>query len=147
MAYDPNNLFMRIIRGEIPCVKVYEDADVIAFMDIMPQSPGHALVVPKVAGENLLDTPPASVAAAMRVVQRLAQAAAQAFDCPGVMLAQFSGEAAGQTVFHLHFHVIPRWPDASFRAHAREKAEPAQLEAQAARLRAALAALAAQGPA
>jgi histidine triad (HIT) family protein len=139
MAYDPDNLFMRIIRGELPCVKVYEDADVLAFMDIMPQSEGHALVVPKVAGENLLDTPAASVAAAMTVVQRLAQAAPQAFGCPGVMVAQFNGAAAGQTVFHLHFHVIPRWPDRPYGAHAQRKAEPVDLTTQAAKLQTALA--------
>lgn len=139
MAYDPDNLFMRIIRGELPCVKVYEDADVLAFMDIMPQSEGHALVVPKVAGENLLDTPAASVAAAMTVVQRLAQAAPQAFGCPGVMVAQFNGAAAGQTVFHLHFHVIPRWPDRPYGVHAQRKADPADLAAHAAKLQTALA--------
>ncbi|MEY4376104.1 MAG: hypothetical protein RJB26_654 [Pseudomonadota bacterium] len=139
MAYDPNNLFMRIIRGELPCVKVYEDADVLAFMDIMPQSEGHTLVVPKVAGENLLDTPPASIAAAMAVVQRLAQAAPQAFGCPGVMVAQFNGPAAGQTVFHLHFHIIPRWLDRPFGAHAQRKADPEVLAAHAAKLQQALA--------
>lgn len=138
MAYDPNNLFMRIIRGELPCVKVHEDANVLAFMDIMPQSEGHTLVVPKVAGENLLDTPAASVAAAMVVVQRLARAAPQAFGCPGVMVAQFNGAAAGQTVFHLHFHVIPRWPDRPFGVHAQRQAAPEVLAANAAKLRAAL---------
>lgn len=139
MAYDPNNLFMRIIRGELPCVKVYEDADVLAFMDIMPQSEGHTLVVPKVAGENLLDTPASSVAAAVAVVQRLAQAAPQAFGCPGVMVAQFNGAAAGQTVFHLHFHVIPRWLDRPYGAHAQRREDPAVLAANAAKLQTALA--------
>ena len=138
MAYDPNNLFMRIIRGELPCVKVYEDADVLAFMDIMPQSEGHTLVVPKVAGENLLDTPPASVAAAMVIVQRLVQAAPQAFGCPGVMVAQFNGAAAGQTVFHLHFHVVPRHAGLDLRFHARDMADHKVLAEHAARVRAAL---------
>ncbi len=138
MAYDPDNLFMRIIRNELPCVKVYEDDHVIAFMDIMPQSEGHTLVVPKVAGENLLDTPPASIAAAMQVVQRLARAAHAAFGCPGVMVAQFNGAAAGQTVFHLHFHVIPRWTDRPDGAHGRHRADPATLEAQASQWREAL---------
>ena len=141
MAYDPNNLFMRIIRGELPCVKVYEDADVLAFMDIMPQSEGHTLVVPKVAGENLLDTPPASVTAAMVIVQRLVQAAPQAFGCPGVMVAQFNGAAAGQTVFHLHFHVIPRWPDRAYGGHAQRKADTDALAANVAKWQKALAAL------
>ena len=141
MAYDPNNLFMRIIRGELPCVKVYEDADVLAFMDIMPQSEGHTLVVPKVAGENLLDTPPASVTAAMVIVQRLVQAAPQAFGCPGVMVAQFNGAAAGQTVFHLHVHVIPRWPDRAYGGHAQRKADTDALAANVAKWQKALAAL------
>ena len=139
MAYDPDNLFMRIIRGELPCVKVHEDADVLAFMDIMPQSEGHTLVVPKVAGENLVDTPLASVTAAVAVVQRIAKAAPRAFGCPGVMVAQFNGAAAGQTVYHLHFHVIPRWLDRPFGMHARDRADPADLEAAAAKLRRALA--------
>lgn len=139
MAYDPDNLFMRIIRGELPCVKIHEDADVLAFMDIMPQSEGHTLVVPKVAGENLTDTPLASVTAAVAVVQRIARAAPRAFGCPGVMVAQFNGAAAGQTVYHLHFHVIPRWLDRPFGMHARDRAEPAHLEAAAAKLRQALA--------
>ena len=138
MAYDPDNLFMRIIRGELPCVKVYENEQVLAFMDIMPQSEGHTLVVPKVAGESLLDTPLASVEAAVAVVQRLAQAAPRAFGCPGVMVAQFNGAAAGQTVYHLHFHVIPRWLDRPFGGHARDRADPAGLEAAARKLRAAL---------
>ena len=140
MAYDPDNLFMRIIRGELPCVKVYEDEDVLAFMDIMPQSEGHTLVVPKVAGESLMDTPPASVAASVAVVQRIATAARQAFGCPGVMVAQFNGAAAGQTVYHLHFHVIPRWLDRPFAMHARDRADPVDLESAARKLRAALAA-------
>ena len=140
MAYDPNNIFARIVRGEIPCVRVYEDADTLAFMDLMPQSDGHTLVIPKVAGENLLDTPPGSVAAAIRTTQHVARAVKQAFEVPGLIITQFNGTAAGQTVFHLHFHVIPVYAAGSLRLHARAQADASTLEAHAARIRAVLAA-------
>ena len=117
MAYDPDNIFARIVRGEIPCVRVHEDADTLAFMDLMPQSEGHTLVVPKVAGENLMDTPPDSLAAAILTTQRIARAVRAAFGPAGLIITQFNGPAAGQTVFHLHFHLIPRWIDAPPRAH------------------------------
>jgi histidine triad (HIT) family protein len=139
MAYDANNLFARIVRGEIPCVRVHEDAETLAFMDIMPQSPGHTLIVPKIAGENILDSPPASVAAAIRTTQRVARAVRRAFDCSGLIVTQFNGTSAGQTVFHLHFHVIPVYTDSGLRGHARTKAEPAVLEEHAARIRIAMA--------
>jgi histidine triad (HIT) family protein len=139
MAYDPQNVFARIVRGEIPCVRVYEDVDTLAFMDLMPQSEGHTLVVPKLAGENLLDTPPESVAAAIRSTQRIARAVKSAFGPPGLIVTQFNGPVAGQTVFHLHFHVIPVYSAGGLRLHAREKADAAVLEANAARIRAALA--------
>jgi histidine triad (HIT) family protein len=139
MAYDPSNIFARIVRGEIPCVRVHEDADTLAFMDLMPQSEGHALVIPKVAGESLLDTPPDAVAAAIRTTQRVAQAINAAFAPQGVVVTQFNGPAAGQTVFHLHFHVIPVYGAGGLRLHAREKADPDVLETNAARIRAALA--------
>lgn len=139
MAYDPNNIFAKIVRGEIPCIRLYDDADTLAFMDIMPQSPGHCLVIPKVAGENLLDTPAASLAAAISTTQRLARAAQAALGASGVIVTQFNGPAAGQTVFHLHFHVIPVYgAGGGLKLHAREKADPAVLEEQAARIRAAL---------
>ncbi len=138
MAYDPTNIFARIVRGEIPCVRVYEDADTLAFMDLMPQSEGHTLVIPKVAGENLFDTPPGSVAAAILSTQRVARAVKAAFSPPGLIVTQFNGPAAGQTVFHLHFHVIPVYSAGGLRLHAREKADAATLEAHAARIRAAL---------
>ena len=138
MAYDPNNLFARIARGEIPCARVHEDDDTLAFMDIMPQADGHTLVIPKLAGENLFDTPPASVAAAIRTTQRVARAVRSAFDAPALVVTQFNGPLAGQTVFHLHFHIIPVYAAGNWRAHARTKADPAVLEAQALRIRAAL---------
>lgn len=139
MPYDPNNVFARMVRGEIPCIKVYEDEHTLAFMDIMPQSDGHTLVIPKVAGENLMDTPPASAAAAIVVTQRVARAVQSALGAPGIIVTQFNGSTAGQTVFHLHFHVIPVHQPGQLRMHARDKADPAKLEAQAAKIRAALA--------
>lgn len=139
MAYDPDNLFARMVRGQIPCIRVHEDAHTLAFMDIMPQADGHTLVIPKLAGENLLDTPPESVAAAILTTQRVALAVREAFQPGGVIVTQFNGATAGQTVFHLHFHVIPVYQPGQLRLHAREKADPAVLEAQAVQLRAVLA--------
>ena len=138
MAYDANNIFARMVRGEIPCIKVYEDAETLAFMDIMPQSDGHTLVIPKLAGENLFDSPPGAVLAAMRTTQRVARAVARAFDAPGMIITQFNGPVSGQTVFHLHFHIIPAYASGTRRAHARERVEGAVLESQAVRIRAAL---------
>ncbi len=138
MAYDKDNIFARIVRGEIPCHKVYEDAETLAFMDIMPQAEGHTLVVPKAAGEDLFTTPPESVAAAIRTTQKVARAIKKAFSPPGVMIAQLNGPAAGQSVFHLHFHVIPRYVGKDLSIHAADPAEPAALAAHAARIRAAL---------
>ena len=140
MAYDANNIFARMVRGEIPCIRVYEDAETLAFMDIMPQTDGHTLVVPKVAGENICDTPPDSVVAAIRATQRIARAVQRAFAPPGLIVKQFNGPAAGQTVLHLHFHVVPVYAAGVSRPHARDKADPAVLEQHAARIRAALAA-------
>lgn len=138
MAYDPNNIFARIVRGELPCHRVYEDADTLVFMDLMPQAPGHTLIIPKLAGENLLDTPPESVAAAMRVTQRVARAVKKAFDAKGIVITQFNGAAAGQTVFHLHFHVIPVYSSGGIGIHARSMEEAAVLADQAEKVRVAL---------
>jgi histidine triad (HIT) family protein len=138
MAYDADNIFARMVRGEIPCVRVYEDADTLAFMDIMPQSQGHTLVIPKVAGENIYDSPPASLAAAIRTTQRVARAVQSAFNAPGLVITQFNGPLAGQTVFHLHFHIVPVYAAGGVRPHAREKADPTTLEAHAERIRTAL---------
>lgn len=137
MAYDPNNIFARIVRGEIPCHKVYEDADTLAFMDIMPQSAGHTLVVPKAAGEDVFSTPPEAVAAAVRTAQKVARAVNKAFSPPGIMIAQLNGPAAGQSVFHLHFHIIPRYAGKDLGIHAANPADPAVLAEHAARIRAA----------
>ena len=140
MAYDSNNIFARMVRGEIPCIRVHEDAETLAFMDIMPQADGHTLVVPKLAGENIFETPPDSVTAAIRTTQRVARAVQKAFAPPGLIITQFNGPTAGQTVFHLHFHIVPVYTPGDRRPHARDKADPAVLEAHAARIRTALAA-------
>jgi histidine triad (HIT) family protein len=138
MAYDNGNVFARILRGEIPAHTVYEDENVLAFMDVMPQADGHTLVIPKTAAENLFDVPPAVLSATMLATQRVGRAVREAFAAPGVMLVQFNGSAAGQTVFHLHFHIIPRHAGAELRFHARGMADPAVLAAHAERVRAAL---------
>jgi histidine triad (HIT) family protein len=139
MAYDPNNVFARIVRGELPAHRVYEDSQTLAFMDLMPQADGHTLVIPKHAGEGLLDTPPESLAAAITTVQRVADAVSRAFAPQGIVLTQFNGSAAGQTVFHLHFHIIPVYAGGSMLTHARTPAPQAQLVEHAERIRAALA--------
>jgi len=138
MAYDPSNPFARIVRGELPSIRVYEDEHTLAIMDIMPQSDGHVLVIPKRAGENLFDSPADSLGHALLVAQRVGRAVRQAMNAPGLVLTQFNGSIAGQTVFHLHFHLIPVYSAGTWRIHAREKADPARLEAQAAQIRAAL---------
>jgi histidine triad (HIT) family protein len=108
MAYDSNNIFAKILRGELPAQKVYEDADTLAFMDIMPRCEGHMLVVPKTPARNVLDASPAQLAACMRTVQKVAAAAMKAFGAAGITIQQFNEQAGGQVVFHLHFHVLPR---------------------------------------
>lgn len=138
MAYDDSNIFARILRGEIPCHRVFEDEHTLAFMDIMPQAEGHTLVLPKVAAEDIFSLPPESLAAVIQTTQRVARAVRKAFAPPGVMIAQLNGAAAGQTVFHLHFHVIPRHAGHDLEMHAREMADPAVLAAQAERIRASL---------
>lgn len=141
MAYDPTNIFAKILRGEIPAHKVYEDESTIAILDVMPQADGHTLVIPKAAAENLFDLEPAMAEAAIRVGQRVARAAMKAFQPAGITLMQFNGAEAGQTVFHFHLHVIPRYAGQPLRSHGRGFAEPALLEDHAARLKAALASL------
>ncbi len=140
-SYDPQNIFARILRGEIPSHRVYEDSDVIAFMDVMPQVPGHTLVVPRAPSRNLLDADPASLAKLVAVVQKVAVAARSAFKADGVTVQQFNEAAAGQTVFHLHFHVMPRKEGVPPRPHAGGMEKPEILAAHAEKLRAALAAL------
>ena len=139
MSYDANNIFAKILRGEIPCHKVYEDADAIVFMDVMPQSPGHTLVLPKTQSRNLLDADPAVLAKIIPLVQKVAIAAKSAFNADGISIAQFNETAGGQTVFHLHFHVIPRYEGKPLNLHARNMEEGSVLAANAEKLKAALA--------
>ncbi|CDZ72172.1 Histidine triad (HIT) protein [Neorhizobium galegae bv. orientalis] len=117
-AYDSNNIFGKILRGEIPCHRVYEDDDTLAFMDVMPQSPGHLLVVPKAPSRNILDADPAVLSKVIPVVQKLAKAARQAFEADGITVIQFNEPAAGQTVYHLHFHVVPRYEGQALKPHS-----------------------------
>ena len=138
-TYDPNNIFAKILRGEIPCHKVYEDGDVLVFMDVMPQSPGHALIVPKAASRNLFDADPAVLANILPLVQKVAIAAKAAFSADGITVWQFNEPAGGQTVFHLHYHVIPRYEGQGLRSHAGKMGDGAVLAANAAKLKAALA--------
>jgi histidine triad (HIT) family protein len=138
MAYDSNNVFARILRGEIPAHRVCEDEHTLAFMDVMPQADGHTLVIPKFAAENLFDLPPEALTATILTTQRVARAVRKAFDAPGVMVAQLNGPAAGQSVFHVHFHVIPRREGIDLRFHARGMADPQVLADHAERVRAAL---------
>ncbi|WP_170532857.1 HIT family protein [Ruegeria atlantica] len=107
-AYDPDNIFAKILRGEIPATRVYEDDETLAFMDIMPRSDGHLLVIPKTPCRNLLDASPAQLAAVTTTVQKLANAVVKAFDADGVTVQQFNEAAGGQEVFHLHVHILPR---------------------------------------
>ncbi|MDM7980319.1 MAG: HIT family protein [Rhizobium sp.] len=137
-AYDPNNIFAKILAGDIPSVKLYEDENTLAFMDVMPQAPGHLLVIPKKGSRNLLDANPEVLSTLMPVVQKLANAAKDAFDADGVYIAQFNEPAAGQTVFHLHFHVIPRHEGVPLKPHAGGMADVDVLKAQAEKIKAAL---------
>jgi histidine triad (HIT) family protein len=137
--YEPNNIFAKILRGEIPCHRLHEDEHVLAFMDVMPQSAGHLLVIPKQPSRNLLDADPAVFGHLMSIVQKLARAAKAAMNADGVMVAQFNEPAAGQTVFHLHFHVIPRYAGSDLRRHSGEMEKPEILAAHADKIRAALA--------
>jgi histidine triad (HIT) family protein len=137
-AYDDSNIFARILRGEIASHKVYEDANALAIMDAMPQSRGHALVIPKQKSRNLLDADPTAVAAAMAIVQKIARASMKAFAADGVMLVQYNEAPAGQSVFHLHFHVIPRFEGISLKGHGGPMEDNAILAAHAAAIRSAL---------
>ncbi|MFT6509997.1 MAG: histidine triad (HIT) family protein [Parvibaculaceae bacterium] len=131
MAYDDNNIFAKILRGEAPCFKVYEDEKTFAFMDVMPQVDMHTLVIPKFPAENLFDLSPEYAAAMATTVQTVARAVKNASGKPGVMIAQLNGSEAGQTVFHIHTHIIPREGGIDLKFHARDLADFKLLEAQA----------------
>jgi histidine triad (HIT) family protein len=137
--YDPNNIFAKILRGEMPAHKVYEDDATFVFMDIMPRGDGHSLVIPKTPARNILDVPPEALGALFRTVQKVARASTAAFQADGVTIQQFNEPAGGQVVFHLHVHVIPRFDGVSLKPHTGQMAPSDQLAAQAQRLRAALA--------
>lgn len=137
--YDLNNIFAKIIRGEIPCVKVFEDAETLAFMDIFPQSEGHSLVISKTAqATNFLDADAATLTRLIATTQKIARASVAALAPDGVRIAQFNGAPAGQTVFHLHFHVIPIFEGRSLKPHAGSPADAAALRAIADRIAAQL---------
>lgn len=137
-SYDPNNIFAKILRGELPAYKVYEDDKAVVFLDIMPRAPGHALVLPKAAARNILDINPDDLAHVMRVAQKVAQASIQAFGAHGVTIQQFNEGAGGQVVFHLHVHVIPRHDGVPMKPPATHKERPEALAEHASKLAAAL---------
>jgi histidine triad (HIT) family protein len=139
MAYDTNNVFAKILRGELPAHKVYEDADTLAFMDIMPRCEGHTLVVPKAPVRNLLDASADQLAACMRTVQKVAAAAVKAFGADGLTLLQANEGPGGQVVFHLHFHVMPRWEGRSLGPAGSRSEKPDVLAANAEKIKRALA--------
>jgi histidine triad (HIT) family protein len=135
MPYDPQNVFARILRGELPCVRLFEDERTLAFMDLMPQSEGHALVITREPAETLLEMSPEGAAACMRTTQRVAAAVKRAFDPPGILITQVNGSAAGQTVPHVHFHIIPRRAGERLLMHSAVKADTDILRQQAERIR------------
>jgi len=138
MAYDENNVFAKVLRGEIPCHKIYEDEDTLAFLDIMPRAEGHALVITKEKARDLFDIRPEALAKLMAVVQKLAPVIQEAVGAEGVLIQQFNGAAAGQTVFHLHVHIIPRKAGEALKPHAGRMADQAALAATTEKIRKAL---------
>jgi histidine triad (HIT) family protein len=142
MTYDPDNVFARILRNDLPCELIYEDVSTLSLMDLMPQAEGHSLVITREPAETLFDLSPEGACACIRTTQRVAAAVKQAFEVPGIMIMQVNGAAAGQTVPHVHFHIIPRRPGEPLKMHAAVKADPAQLRANAERIRRALGAIA-----
>jgi len=138
--YDPDNIFAKILKGQIPSVKVFEDDDVLAFMDVFPQSEGHVLVISKTStARNLLEIEPEALAKVVAATQRIARAVETALKPDGFSILQFNGEAGGQTVFHLHFHIVPRWADREMKGHGHAPmADADMLKALAARIAAEL---------
>jgi histidine triad (HIT) family protein len=136
--YDRNNIFAKILRGEIPAFKVYEDTAALAFMDLMPQSTGHTLVIPKTQARNFFDIEPQALAELIKRTQYVARGVREAFKPDGVRIIQFNEAAAGQTVFHIHFHIVPCYEGQAFKPHARDMADKAVLAEHAERIRQAL---------
>jgi histidine triad (HIT) family protein len=137
-GYDSSNIFARILRGELPSHKIYEDDDTLAFMDIMPRCEGHCLVVPKTPARNILDATPAQLAVCMKTVQKVSVAVMKAFDADGITLQQFNEAAGGQVVFHLHFHILPRREGVTLGPHTSKMEKPEVLAANAEKIRKAL---------
>lgn len=133
--YDPQNIFALILRGDAPCYKIYEDDQVLAFLDIFPQSTGHVLIIPKASrARNILEVEPTVLSAMMSAVQYLTRIIVDELQPDGVQIAQFNGAVAGQTVYHIHMHIIPRWEGLQAGEHGRGKAEAEELRALQARL-------------
>jgi histidine triad (HIT) family protein len=137
-TYDTNNIFAKILRGEIPAFKVYEDARTLAFMDVMPQSEGHTLVIPKTNARNFFDIDPTALAELIKSTQHVAQAVQKAFEPDGMRIIQFNEPAAGQTVFHIHFHIVPCYEGQTLRGHSRDMADKSVLAEHAERIKRAL---------
>src|SRR5215469_5935838 len=135
MAYDNSNIFAKVLRGEVPCVKVHEDARTLAFMDVMPESEGHVLVVLKEPAENILDLSADGLAAMMATTQKIAKAVDRALRPDGILLKQYNRAAAGQSIFHVHFHVVPRWEGVGLAPHGKVMVDAARLEPIAAKIR------------
>jgi histidine triad (HIT) family protein len=137
-AYDPNNIFAKILRGELPCYKVYEDDKALAFLDIMPRAPGHTLVLPKAPARNIFDVPADVLGHVAMVAQKVAKAGMKAFNADGITIQQFNEGAGGQVVFHLHVHVIPRKQGVAMKPPASEKEKPDVLADHAKKIAAAI---------
>jgi histidine triad (HIT) family protein len=137
-AYDNTNIFAKILRGELPCHKIFEDDVALSFMDIMPRAQGHCLVIPKVPARNFLDLPPDDLAKFITRVQKVAQATKTGMRADGITLHQYNEPAGGQVVFHLHFHILPRWSGVELRPHTGVMEKPEVLEANCAKIVAAL---------
>src|ERR1700704_879673 len=137
-AYDASNIFAKILRGELPCYKIYEDDKTLAFLDIMPRAPGHAVVLPKTPARNILDISPDDLAHVMKIAQKIAKVSVDVFGADGITIQQFNESAGGQVVFHLHVHVIPRKTGVAMKPPASEKAAPDVLADQTKQLVAAL---------
>lgn len=137
--YDPSNVFAKILRGELPAHKLYEDDETFAFMDIMPRGDGHCLVIPKAPARNILDVTPADLAHVMATVQQVGRAAMSGMGADGLTIQQFNESAGGQVVFHLHFHILPRWEGIALRPHTGQMEKPEILAANAEKIRRALA--------
>ncbi|MBN9590450.1 MAG: HIT family protein [Alphaproteobacteria bacterium 64-11] len=138
MPYDKQNIFAKIIRGEIPCVKVFEDDRTLAFMDVMPEAEGHVLVVPKEAAQDILDLSAEGLAAMMATVQKVAKAVDKALAPDGILLKQYNRAPAGQSIFHAHFHIVPRWEGVPLAPHGKLMVDAAKLEPVAAKIRSSL---------